>query len=81
MSRSSTGNDPKSDAAVESSLPMDKRPTPIVRDAQRLLVRGIDALERNHIDEAVGLLRQTVELECPVFLRPSGFGYRPHQGA
>jgi Tfp pilus assembly protein PilF len=40
-----------------------KRPTPIVRDAQTLLVRGIDALERNHVDEAVGLLRQTVELD------------------
>jgi cytochrome c-type biogenesis protein CcmH/NrfG len=40
-----------------------KRPTPIVRDAQTLLVRGIDALERNHIEEAVGLLRQTVQLD------------------
>ncbi len=41
----------------------DKRPTPIVRDAHSLLMRGIDALERNHIDEAVGLLRQTVQLD------------------
>ena len=40
-----------------------RRPTPIIRDAHTLLVRGIDALERNHIDEAVGLLRQTVELD------------------
>ncbi len=40
-----------------------KRPTPIVRDAHSLLLRGIDALERNHIDEAIGLLRQTVELD------------------
>jgi cytochrome c-type biogenesis protein CcmH/NrfG len=43
------------------------RPTPIVRDAQTLLVRGIDALERNHIDEAVGLLRQTVQLDAQSF--------------
>jgi Tfp pilus assembly protein PilF len=45
----------------------DKRPTPIVRDAQTLLVRGIDALERNHVDEAVGLLRQTVQLDAQSF--------------
>jgi len=41
----------------------DRLPIPIVRDAEALLVRGIDALERNHIDEAVGLLRQTVQLD------------------
>ena len=46
---------------------MDKRPTPIVRDAQALLVRGIDALERNHIDESVGLLRQSVQLDAQSF--------------
>jgi tetratricopeptide (TPR) repeat protein len=40
-----------------------KRPTPIVRDAHALLLRGIDALERNHVDNAVGLLQQSVELE------------------
>jgi Tfp pilus assembly protein PilF len=44
-----------------------KRPTPIVRDAHTLLARGIDALERNHIDEAVGLLRQTIELDAESF--------------
>jgi cytochrome c-type biogenesis protein CcmH/NrfG len=44
-----------------------KRPTPIVRDAQTLLLRGIDALERNHINEAVGLLRQTVQLDSQLF--------------
>ena len=54
--------------AADSLVSMDgKRPTPIVRDAQTLLVRGIDALERNHIDEAVGLLRQTVELDAQSF--------------
>ena len=51
-----------------SSALMDgKRPTPIVRDAHSLLVRGIDALERNHIDEAVGLLRQTVQIDAESF--------------
>jgi Tfp pilus assembly protein PilF len=49
------------------SLMDGKRPTPIVRDAQALLVRGIDALERNHIDKAVGLLRQTVQLDVQSF--------------
>lgn len=54
--------------AADSFVAMDaKRPTPIVRDAHALLVRGIDALERNHIDEAVGLLRQTVELDAQSF--------------
>ena len=45
-----------------------KRPIPIVRDAHSLLVRGIDALERNHIDEAVGLLSQTVQIDTDSFL-------------
>ena len=40
-----------------------KRPTPIVRDAHTLLLRGIDALERDHVDNAVGLLQQSVELD------------------
>jgi Tfp pilus assembly protein PilF len=53
--------------AAVSSVSMDKRPTPIVRDAHALLVRGIDALERNHIDEAVGLLRQAVEVDAQSF--------------
>ncbi|MFZ2062113.1 MAG: hypothetical protein WAU82_13965, partial [Candidatus Binatus sp.] len=45
-----------------------KRPTPIVRDAHSLLVRGIDALERNHIDQAVVLLSQTVQIDTESFL-------------
>jgi Tfp pilus assembly protein PilF len=45
----------------------DRQPIPIVRDAEALLVRGIDALERNHVDEAVGLLRQTVQLDAQSF--------------
>lgn len=44
-----------------------KHPTPIVRDAQALLLRGIDALERNHFDQAVGLLRQSVQLDAQSF--------------
>ena len=44
-----------------------KRPTPIVRDAHELLVRGIDALERNHLEEAVGLLRQSIQLDDSSF--------------
>ena len=39
-----------------------KRPTPIVRDADVLLSRGIEAIEFDRIDEAVGLMRQAVEL-------------------
>lgn len=44
-----------------------KRPTPIVRDAHALLVRGIEELERNHVEEAVGLLRQSAELQPDSF--------------
>lgn len=39
-----------------------KPPTPIVRDADKLFRRGVDALERNRFDEAAGLLRQAAEL-------------------
>jgi tetratricopeptide (TPR) repeat protein len=52
----------------------DKRPTPIVRHAHALLLRGIDALERNHIDEAVGLLRQSVQLDVDSFYGHLGLG-------
>ena len=45
-----------------------KRPTPIVRDAHSLLARGIDALERNHVDQAVVLLSQTVQIDTESFL-------------
>ena len=51
-----------------------KRPTPIVRDAHALLVRGIDALERNHIDEAVGLLRQSAQLDPESFFGQLALG-------
>jgi len=39
-----------------------KRPTPIVRDADALLARGIEAIEFDRIEEAVGVLRQAAEL-------------------
>lgn len=55
-------------ADLDSVVSMDgKRPTPIVRDAHALLVRGIDALERSHVEEAVGLLRQSVQLDAKSF--------------
>jgi len=53
-------------AAVDASVvrPTDtKSPTPIVRDAHGLLVRGIEALERDRIEEAIVLLRQAVALD------------------
>jgi Tfp pilus assembly protein PilF len=54
--------------SISETPPMaGKKPTPIVRDASALLVRGIDALERNHIQEAVALLRQAVQLEPTSF--------------
>ncbi len=39
-----------------------KRPTPIVREADALLRRGIEAVEFDRIDEAVGVLRQAAEI-------------------
>src|SRR5271155_970227 len=53
----------QSDGSTDAFTMDGRRPTPIVRDAHALMVRGIDALERNHIEEAVGLLRQSVELD------------------
>jgi len=49
------------DQGALSELAMAK-PTPIVRDADALLRRGIEALERERHDEAVVLLRQAVSL-------------------
>jgi Tfp pilus assembly protein PilF len=42
---------------------MAKPPTPIVRDAEALLHRGIEALERERHEEAVVLLRQAIGLD------------------
>ena len=41
---------------------MAKRPTPIVRDADVLLRRGMEAVEFGRIEEAVGILRQASEI-------------------
>jgi tetratricopeptide (TPR) repeat protein len=47
---------------TDDAFMADKKPTPIIRDAEQLLRRGIEQLEREHFDEAVGLLRQTIDL-------------------
>ncbi len=50
------------EVAAQDQMMANKRPTPIVRDADALLLRGMEALEFNRIDEAVGVLRQAAEL-------------------
>jgi Flp pilus assembly protein TadD len=42
-----------------------KRSTPIIRDAQVLLARGIDLIERNRFEEAAAVLTQAVEVGPP----------------
>src|SRR5260370_29242436 len=64
----------QSDLTDSALLMSDKRPTPFVGDAHALLTRGIDALERNHIDEAVNLLRQMVQLEPRSFFGQLALG-------
>jgi tetratricopeptide (TPR) repeat protein len=46
----------------DEGLVADKKPTPIIRDAEQLLRRGIDALEHDRFEEAAGLLRQAADL-------------------
>jgi tetratricopeptide (TPR) repeat protein len=46
----------------DDGLVADRKPTPIIRDAEQLLRRGIDALEHDRFEEAAGLLRQAVDL-------------------
>src|SRR5258707_14355825 len=46
----------------DEGLAADKKPTPIIRDAEQLLRRGIDALEHDRFEEAAGLLRQAADL-------------------
>jgi Flp pilus assembly protein TadD len=43
-------------------LVVDRKPTPIIRDAEQLLRRGIDALEHDRFEDAAGLLRQASDL-------------------
>lgn len=47
----------------DEGLATNRKPTPIVRDAEQLLQRGIDALEHDRFEEAASLLRQAVDLE------------------
>src|SRR5260370_16288566 len=46
----------------DEGLAVDKKPTPIIRDAEQLFRRGIDALEHDRFEEAAGLLKQAVDL-------------------
>src|SRR5271154_3649571 len=46
----------------DEGLGAGRKPTPIIRDVDHLLRRGIDALERDHFEEAAGLLQQAVDL-------------------
>jgi tetratricopeptide (TPR) repeat protein len=43
-------------------LVADRKPTPIIRDAEQLLRRGIDALKHDRFEDAAGLLRQASDL-------------------
>lgn len=64
----------QSGGAVNAPVMDGKRPTPIVRDANALMVRGVEELERNHIEKAVGLLRQSVELDPKSFYAQLALG-------
>jgi tetratricopeptide (TPR) repeat protein len=46
----------------QQAMDHSKRPTPIVRDVDTLLKRGIEAVEYDRIDEALGVLRQAAQL-------------------
>jgi tetratricopeptide (TPR) repeat protein len=46
----------------DDGLVADRKPTPIIRDAEQLLRRGIEALEHDRFEEAAGLLQQAVDL-------------------
>jgi len=52
----------------DESVMADLKPTPIIRDAEQLLRRGVEALERDRFEEAAGLLRQAVDQapEAPI---------------
>ena len=46
----------------DEGLAADRKPTPIIRDAEQLFRRGIDALEHDRFEEAAGLLQQADDL-------------------
>jgi tetratricopeptide (TPR) repeat protein len=52
------------DSAVsqDEMVVADRKPTPIIRDSEQLLRRGIDALEHDRFEEAAALLQQASDL-------------------
>lgn len=58
----------------DGGLVADRKPTPIVRDAEHLFKRGIDALEHDRFEEAAGLLRQAVDLAPELPMASLGLG-------
>ena len=63
-------------AISRMNLVADKKPTPIIRDAEHLFRRGIDALEHDRFEEAAGLLQQAVGLALESADGMAGVGYR-----
>jgi tetratricopeptide (TPR) repeat protein len=58
----------------DEGLVADKKPTPIIRDADQLFRRGIDALEHDRFEEAAGLLQQAVGQESQLPMAWLGLG-------
>ena len=58
----------------DEGLVADKKPTPIIRDADHLFRRGIDALEHDRFEEAAGLLQQAVVQESQLPMAWLGLG-------
>lgn len=50
------------------------RSIPIIRDPEVLLVRGVELIERNHFEEAAGVLAQAVEIGPPSSMMFLAFG-------
>jgi tetratricopeptide (TPR) repeat protein len=46
----------------DEGLVADRKPAPIIRDADQLFRRGIDALEHDRFEDAAGLLQQAADL-------------------
>ena len=58
----------------DEGLVADKKPTPIIRDADQLFRRGIDALEHDRFEEAAGLLQQAVGQDSQLPMAWLGLG-------
>jgi tetratricopeptide (TPR) repeat protein len=52
----------QNEISQDDCLVVGRKPTPIIRDAEQLLKRGIEALEHDRFEEAAGLLQQAVDL-------------------